>query len=71
MDLSEHIKNVCRIGQGIACCRYLTVGQNGWNCEKHTGLQFLLDERVRKKTITARGDNCEGKSTEFLNKPIP
>jgi hypothetical protein len=69
MELTDHIKNVCKIGQGNACCRYLTVAPNGWNCEKHSSLKALLDRRVEADTIVAQGDNCEGKTTEFLNAP--
>jgi hypothetical protein len=69
MELTNQIKNVCRIGQGNACCRYLTVSPSGWNCEKHSSLKALLDRRVEANTIVAQGDNCEGKSNDFLNAP--
>lgn len=26
----ETLKNVCKIGQGINCCRYILCGQNGF-----------------------------------------
>jgi hypothetical protein len=67
MELTNHIKNVCKIGQGNACCRYLTVAPNGWNCEKLSSLKTYLDNRVTTNSIVAQGDNCEGKTTEFLN----
>lgn len=56
----EHITNVCRIGQGAACCRYLTMSTQGWGCEKHTALKRTLDRRVEVGEMNARGDNCEG-----------
>jgi hypothetical protein len=62
-----HIKDVCKIGQGHDCCRYLTMGPGGWDCEKHSMLKLVLDHRVITETIVARGDNCEGKTGEFLN----
>jgi hypothetical protein len=64
--LNEHVKNVCRIGQGHSCCRYLVMGGNGFECAKHTELKTLLDTRVATETITARGDNCMGKTIEEL-----
>lgn len=58
----EFVKTVCKIGQGADCCRYLALtGGQGFSCQKHTDLRDYLDERVAKETITARGDNCEGK----------
>lgn len=53
-------KDTCKIGQGAACCRYLTMGGGGWSCEKHGSLAALLDQRVTAETLNARGDNCEG-----------
>lgn len=65
--MTEHIKEVCKIGQGHQCCRYLVMGGKGFECAKHTELKMLLDTRVATETITARGDNCEGKSVAELN----
>ena len=55
-----HIKQVCKIGQGNECCRYVTVGGNGFECVKHTSLKNYLDNRVKEKSMVAQGDNCEG-----------
>jgi hypothetical protein len=62
MLTEDHINNVCKIGQGIDCCRYLTLGGSprGFNCEKGTGVGILLDDRVRNGQMIARGDNCPG-----------
>jgi hypothetical protein len=57
----DYIEAVCRIGQGALCCRYLTMGADGWHCAKNTPLRRLLDERVAAGAINARGDNCEGR----------
>lgn len=67
MALSEHVKNVCKIGQGNKCCRYLVMGAEGFECAKGTSLQVHLDARVYNNTITAQGDNCEGKTIKELN----
>lgn len=60
---NKYIKEVCKIGQVHDCCRYLIGGEVGLQCAKlEPELKVQLDERVNRKTITARGDNCEGKS---------
>jgi len=65
--MNEHIKNVCKIGQGNECCRYLVMGGRGFECAKHTSLATTLDLRVETETIVARGDNCDGKTIKELN----
>ncbi len=62
------IEDVCKIGKGNECCRYLVIGTKGFECMKHTSMKQLLDKRVEDKMMTARGDNCEGKTVEELNK---
>jgi hypothetical protein len=57
----EHMDFVCRPGQGAGTCRYLTTSAKGFGCEKHTELADYLDERVRTNSMTAQGDNCEGR----------
>ena len=57
----EYIKGICKIGQGAACCRYLTMGSGGWCCEKTTSLKQVLDARAVAGTMVALGDNCEGR----------
>ena len=64
--MNDNVKNICKIGQGHDCCRYLTMGPEGFCCEKKGSLKKLLDERVELKTINARGDNCEGKNDSEL-----
>lgn len=56
-------RTVCKVGQGNACCRYLTMHPDGWSCEKYSGLRAHLDMRVKRGNITARGDNCEGRES--------
>lgn len=65
--MNKNIRDVCKIGQGSLCCRYLTVGVNGFECEKKGALKSLLDHRVQINAIVAKGDNCDGKSIEELN----
>jgi hypothetical protein len=56
-------REVCLVGKGEICCRYLTMAPGGWSCAKHTSLRTLLDNRVATKTMHARGDNCPGKGS--------
>ena len=53
----EWAKSTCKIGQGAACCRYLTIGPRGWSCEKLSPLAAVID---RREDMNAKGDNCSG-----------
>jgi hypothetical protein len=57
----QYAVEVCKLGQGHGTCRYLTMGRNGWSCEKHGELRATIDFKVRMGMFTARGDNCPGK----------
>lgn len=57
---SQQLKEVCKIGQGNECCRYITVGPQGIECAKNTGLKITLDQKVNNGEMVAQGDNCEG-----------
>jgi hypothetical protein len=57
----DEVLNVCKMGQGEACCRYLVCGSKGFECAKHGEFMDYLDGRVKAGTMVARGDNCEGK----------
>lgn len=59
-DLSKHIKDVCKIGQGSECCKYLLMGSKGFECGKITSKELI--DRVWNSSKTAQGDNCEGKT---------
>jgi hypothetical protein len=58
---SEYVEEICKIGQGHDCCRYLTMAKGGWSCEKYGTLKKLIDYKVITGQFTARGDNCQGK----------
>jgi hypothetical protein len=65
--INDHVKNVCKIGQGNTCCRYLVIGTQGFECVKNTDMKDYLDSRVAMETMVARGNNCEGKEIKELN----
>ena len=67
--MNETVRNVCKAGQGNACCRYLVIGPMGFECVRGTDMKDYLDARVAMETMVARGDNCEGKTVAELNKP--
>lgn len=59
MITDEHVRAVCKLGQGAACCRYLMFGK-GFECHKHSQLAAVIDGRVERGEFNARGDNCDG-----------
>lgn len=56
-------REVCKTGQGAACCRYLTISPDGWSCEKHSVFAATLDARAAAGQMRARSDNCPGKDS--------
>ncbi len=56
----KHVENVCRMGQGPDCCRYLVFGGDGAGCIRGSGLQALMDRRADAGEMTALGQNCNG-----------
>lgn len=56
-------RNICKIGTGERCCRFLTVGPEGWSCEKATAMGSMLTERAAAGNMTSQGDNCEGRAS--------
>ena len=63
-----HLRAHCKPGAGASCCRYLLMGASGWGCAKlNPAVAGTLDRRVALATMTARGDNCEGRQLEGKN----
>lgn len=54
----KHVREVCKIGQGKDCCRYLVCGASGFECQKLGALKGVIDSKVMY--MTAQSDNCEG-----------
>lgn len=59
----EWARDVCLIGQGMLCCRYLVAGVNGLSCEKFGPLRDQLDARADSGKMCAISDNCTGKKS--------
>lgn len=70
MDI-QHVKKICKIGEGSRCCRYLVAGKGGFECAKLVpSLSKVLDTRVEAKTMVATAINCDGYTEQSLNKEV-
>jgi hypothetical protein len=69
MKITDQVKNICRIGQGANCCKYLVIGQDGFECMKvNKDDKIVVDESWKRYEHVAQGDNCEGvKDFSLLN----
>lgn len=56
--MNKYLSEVCKIGQGKACCRYIVAGAKGIECAKTTSLKPTIDARV--ESMVAQSDNCDG-----------
>lgn len=56
-----YLKEVCKIGQGADCCRYIVAGKGGIECAKLSTMKPAIDSRVEAGMFVAQADNCEGK----------
>lgn len=57
----KRIDDICKIGQGSDCCRYLGAGANGFECFKHQAeLRERVDFLAAVGRMHATSDNCEG-----------
>lgn len=63
--MTDRLKEICRMGQGSACCRYLLADGDGIHCGKLVSIWARqIDDRVRRGMFNAIGNNCEGISME-------
>lgn len=63
----ERATEVCKIGQGAECCRYLFAGPAGLECGKlNKEMKAFADHKVKTGQFSAQGDNCEGVKMEDL-----
>jgi len=64
MDLNEdydHIKNVCKLGKGVKCCKYLVGGAKGLECMRiDEANKKVIDDNWNQVEHIAQGDNCRG-----------
>jgi hypothetical protein len=58
---SQWVVDVCKVGYGPACCRYLCPTPDGWSCEKASIIGRGIDEDVASGKCKRIGDNCAGR----------
>lgn len=60
--IPKHVlEKICKVGQGLDCCRYVGSGENGIECLKvDEKFKKIVDKRVKDGKFTAISDNCRG-----------
>lgn len=54
----DRVRNICKLGRGADCCKFLLAGQQGLECGK---LDSVLGPMLAiKPGMVAKGDNCDG-----------
>ena len=61
---SGYVDFVCKLGQGEQCCAFLMMGLDGFECAKDSGFELTIRARLKRGTMGAKGDNCEGWGTQ-------
>ena len=60
-DDSNYWKNVCGLGKGSDCCKYLVCGAKGFECMKEDpDNKRIIDDNWKQIEHVAQGDNCKG-----------
>lgn len=68
-DVKKHLHDVCKVGQGANCCKYVTAGADGIQCAKiNPADKGLIDREWATREHVAQGDNCEGVDLIALDK---
>ena len=62
-----YVYETCKLGKGEACCAFLVMGVNGFECAKGTGVEATIKQRLELGTMGAKGDNCEGWAVVVMN----
>jgi hypothetical protein len=53
----DEAKEVCRLGQQAGCCAFLTVGEEGFTCERmNSRISTIILDRLEKGTMNAKGE---------------
>ena len=60
-EARAHVENVCKIGQGALCCKYLVIGMKGYECMRVSPEnKKVIDDNWKTTAHVAQGDNCAG-----------
>ena len=60
MQQQVYVENVCKIGKGANCCKYLVCGSKGLECAKISPENKEVIDKVWGPDKVAQGDNCIG-----------
>jgi hypothetical protein len=60
-EIKKQITEICKVGQGEKCCKYLVAGAAGIECAKISDFKNVIDKNWLENEHIAQGDNCEGK----------
>jgi len=61
----KHWEEVCKIGQGANCCKYLVMGEAGFECMRDKPEnKKVIDDNWTKHPHVAQGENCMGYEAE-------
>ena len=60
---NDFVKQTCKLGQMVDCCKYLMMGSSGFECAKiNPSMKAIIDARA--SIMHAKGDNCPGFGTD-------
>lgn len=63
----DETKEICKLGQGEACCPFLVCGGNGFECWKmNYPNNMTIYSRIDKGTMNAKGKGCSGEEWNSL-----
>lgn len=63
----EEVKDICKLGQGEACCPFIVCGGNGFECWKmNSPGNGIIQERINKGTMNAKGKGCSDEEWDSL-----
>jgi hypothetical protein len=61
LDNDPRLKDLCKVGSGELCCRWLARGGSGYFCAKFDpAIADAIRERAAAGELGALGDNCPG-----------
>lgn len=70
--ITDHVRLICKIGEGEKCCKYLVMGTEGFECMKaDKESKKIVDDNWAVTSHVSQGDNCTGvKNFNILNKKL-
>lgn len=67
----KHVKDVCKIAGGEACCAYLVRTMQNFACAKDDpAIELIVRGRLKNGTMGAKGENCPGWSIMVSKKSL-